>query len=101
MPQHPAREKANPFKPPIFAQALPEIRSGFLENFRWANERPDSPQGLVGAGRSTVRRDEELFRQPQLVHDWRGYIGEKRTGFEDRFGTVTLSDERRAPDEPR
>jgi hypothetical protein len=48
-----------------------------------------------------VRRDEELFRQPQLVHDWRGYIGEKRTGFEDRFGTVTLSDERRAPDEPR
>ncbi|KAF2652465.1 hypothetical protein K491DRAFT_781044 [Lophiostoma macrostomum CBS 122681] len=97
-PQHPSHKKANAFQPPIFLQALPEVQSNFLKNFIWANERPGSGQRPAGAGRSTVRRDEEFFREPQLIHDWQGYVPQKRTGVEYRFGdSLRISDERRAP----
>ncbi|KAF2018180.1 hypothetical protein BU24DRAFT_166597 [Aaosphaeria arxii CBS 175.79] len=84
-PKNPTREKLDPWKPGVWAPALPENKRNFFQDMMKKGESPESQRKIVEGVPKVVKRDEELFQKPQLKYDYQGYAGYKTTGLEDTF----------------
>ena len=85
-PKNAVQEKMDPWKPGVWAPALPENKRNFFADMMQKGASPDSQKRLTEGGvPKRVKTDAEMFQAPKLKYDYQGYTGYKTTGLEDKF----------------